>query len=507
MKPVNALIILDGWGHRNESEHNGILLAKIPYYEQLLQDYPHTLIDGSGQAVGLPQGIMGNSEVGHMNLGAGRIVYSGLSQIYNAIETKAFFENSAFIKACQNVKDHQSTLHLIGLVSDGAVHSHEDHLYALLELAKSHDVKNVVVHCFLDGRDTSPFQGHIHIKNLQQKMKELGIGQIASVSGRFYAMDRDNRWDRIKEAFDVMTQNQVSTQKDVLDYIQSRHDLKEGDEFIKPVALGYPCPMMTHDSVIFFNFRADRARQMTQALTQDDFVTFDRGSFKPPRVFVAMTPYDKNLKADIAFFPDIPEHVLGEVLSEHHLKQVRLAETEKYAHVTYFFNGGRDKAFDNEYRILVPSARDVATYDLKPEMSAPQITKEFLQVINSQETDFVICNFANADMVGHTAHESAIIDSVEAVDKALSLIVPEILKTGGFVIITADHGNAEEIVDKEGLPLTSHTTNLVPFILVSSEHTSCKLKVGGRLCDVAPTILDLLKLPKPDLMTGASLLS
>lgn len=498
-----ALIILDGWGHREEKINNAIAQAKTPYFDSLLQNYPHTLIDGSGPAVGLPEGIMGNSEVGHMNIGAGRIVLTGLSQIYTAIENKSFFANEALLQAIDQVGagsprgNRAPTLHLMGLLSDGAVHSHQDHLYALLKLAKKNSIKNVAIHCFLDGRDTPPNDGIKYLKQLQDKIVEIGVGHIASLSGRYFAMDRDGNWDRTEKAFLATCGKSPNTTSNPALYIRQSYQKGIGDEFLEPVTVlnqnGQPTSVFENDAMIFFNFRADRARQIAKM--------FDKG----PKVFVCMTPFDKTLKGPIAFTPTYPKKTLAEILAKHKLKQLRIAETEKYAHVTFFFNGGIDEAYEGEDRVLIPSPKDVATYDQKPEMSAFKVKDELLQRIASEKYAVIICNFANADMVGHTAKPEAIIKAIEVLDQCLKEIVPKILEKDGEVILTADHGNAELTIDEKGEPMTAHTTNLVPFILVSQKNRDAVLKDGGRLCDVAPTMLKLLGIKKPQEMTGAAL--
>ncbi|MBI2339680.1 MAG: 2,3-bisphosphoglycerate-independent phosphoglycerate mutase [Deltaproteobacteria bacterium] len=510
MKPL-LLIILDGWGHRAEKKDNGIALAKTPHFDHLWKSYPHTLIDGSGKAVGLPAGIMGNSEVGHMNLGAGRIVYSGLSQIYHAIEDGSFFDNPALLGATQSAKLNRSALHLMGLVSDGAVHSHQDHLYALLDLAKRQRIEKVFVHCFLDGRDTAPRDGIKFIRRLEEQIGKIGVGRIAGIHGRYYAMDRDKRWERIERAYDVLTGWNPGGVHLAEEYLAREYQQGNGDEFIPPESVldekGRPIgPIRDGDAVIFFNFRADRARQITQALTGPFFMEFNRKIIPKISAFVCMAPYD-NFSLPVAFWPSYPQRIFGEIVSENGLAQLRIAETEKYAHVTYFFNGGRDVAFPGEERILIPSPREVPTYDQKPEMSALLVADELINRINEDKYDVIILNFANADMVGHTAKPEAIVRAVETVDECVGRIVDLVLKMKGMAIITADHGNAEQMKDDAGGPHTAHTTNLVPFMLVSDAHRKNHLKKsGGHLCDVAPTLLELLHIPKPREMTGENLI-
>lgn len=508
-KPV-LLLILDGWGHRVDTKDNGIELAKKPYFDSLKKDYPHSLIDGSGPAVGLPEGIMGNSEVGHMNLGAGRIVYSGLSQIYQAIDDGTFASNEALQKAIQHVKKTDGCLHLFGLLSDGAVHSHQDHLYALLSLAKSADIKKVMIHCFMDGRDTPPEDGKKYLQQLQNQIEKIGVGNIASISGRFFAMDRDSRWDRVEKAFHAMCGRSAHTTEDVISYVESCYENGQGDEFVEPATVvkdGEPIASITKDDAfIFFNFRADRARQITRAFTEKEFKGFDRGDQPLPAVYVCAAPYDSNFDLPVAFCPSYPKEILGELLAKEGKKQLRIAETEKYAHVTFFFNGGQDQVFEGEDRVLIPSPKEVATYDLKPEMSAHQVADELIERIKSEKYDLIVCNFANADMVGHTAMPEAIFKAIETVDDCLAKVLPALIDKGGVALVTADHGNAELMVDRNGEPMTAHTTNLVPFIVVGSHAKNWSVRDSGRLCDVAPTILKLLDLPQPSAMTGENLI-
>lgn len=505
-----VLLILDGWGHRAEKKDNGIELAHKPFFDSLIKNHPHTLIDGSGPAVGLPPGIMGNSEVGHMGLGAGRIVYSGLTQIYQAIADKTLFTNPALVKAIHQVKTKKSTLHFLGLLSDGAVHSHQDHLFALLDFVAGQGVRGVALHLFMDGRDTAPREGVHFVRQLKECLKKTGVGRVASVSGRYYAMDRDQRWERVAKAFQAMNGLSETKTTDTEKYILDSYAAGIGDEFIVPASVanesGQTRAIGKDDAMIFFNFRADRAREISQAFVDEVLPGFDRGTCERPAVYVCLYPYDDKLKADVALRPTYPQRILGEIVSEQGLTQLRIAETEKYAHVTFFFNGGRDVIFFGEDRVLIPSPRDVPTYDKKPEMSAFLVKDELVKRLNSGIYDVVIGNFANSDMVGHTAVPSAILKAVETIDQCLSEIVPVVLSLGGTVLVTADHGNAEVMVDKNGVPMTAHTTNLVPFILVSNRFPTVKLKSGGRLCDVAPTMLKILGLSQPQEMTGESLL-
>lgn len=511
-----VLLILDGWGCRDEEKHNAIKQAHPEFFNSLWQDYPHTKIDGSGPAVGLPQGIMGNSEVGHMNLGAGRVVFTGLSQIYNAIESGEFFKNEAFQQAIHHVKKESGTLHVMGLLSDGAVHSHQDHLHALLELAKKNDVFKVAIHCFMDGRDTSPQDGIKYLEQLENKIAEIGVGFVASLSGRYYAMDRDKRWERVEKAFLAITGKSKNQTSDARAYLKRSYAEGIGDEFVIPVTvtdkMDKHFSISKNDAMIFYNFRADRARQISHAFTDETFQEFKRDEANKPGVFVCMAPYEKNIDALVAFTPNYPTKTFPEILSQNGLKQLRIAETEKYAHVTFFFNGGVDQVFEGEERVLIASPKEVPTYDHKPEMSAYQVKDELIKRLKSKKYKVIICNFANTDMVGHTAKKEAIIKAVKTVDQCLSEIVPEVLSQNGTVIVTADHGNAEEYQTETGEPMTAHTTNLVPFILINnhlkseSNAQTFSLKSGGRLCDVAPTMLDILCLEKPKEMTGKSLL-
>lgn len=519
-----VLIILDGWGDRKSKENNGIEMARKPFFDRLKSVYAVTQIAASGPAVGLPPGIMGNSEVGHMNIGAGRIVYSSLSQLFKAMQDGTFFSNAAFLKATQQVVAAGSTLHVLGLLSDGAVHSHQDHIHALLKLAHTQGVKDVAVHCFMDGRDTAPTDGVKYLRLLLTEMDRLGLGRVASVSGRYFAMDRDQRWERTKLAFEAICASSPLRVAEPLKYLTECYARGVGDEFIPPAVVvaqapgaggggagegggaahDLPVGVSPHDAMVFMNFRADRARQISHAFVDLDFTAFDRAGQALPKVFVTAAPYDKTLAVPVAFTSTYPQGVLGEILAKRGLKQLRLAETEKYAHVTFFLNGGRDVVFRGEERVLVQSPKDVPTYDLKPEMSAHQVAEECLKRL--RDSDVIVMNFANADMVGHTARSDAIVRAVETVDTCLARIVPEILQAGGTALITADHGNAEEMVDDQGAPLTSHTTNLVPFILVADDLKGAALRPGGRLCDIAPTILKLLGITPPAEMTGTSLL-
>ena len=509
-KPI-MLMILDGWGVRDEVQDNAIAQASTPNYDRLLAEYPHAKLDASGKSVGLPQGIMGNSEVGHLNMGAGRIAKVGLTRIYQAIEDGSFFSNPALIQAFDAAKKNQATLHLMGLVSDGAVHSHQDHLYALLKMAKEQGLSSVAIHAFLDGRDTDPKSGLGYVKALEKKIMEIGVGRIATVSGRYFAMDRDKRWERIEQAYDAIVSGQGKTASAAAQAVEQAYADGETDEFVTPTVIldsaGEPVSVIQDgDAVIHFNFRADRARELTLALTDSKFDGFTRKKTPALSSYVCMAEYDKNYQLPVAFPPEHIAKTLGEIVSEVGLKQLRIAETEKYAHVTFFFNGGEEDVFPGEERILVPSPREVPTYDLKPEMSAPQITEKVLDCIQSDQFDVIILNFANADMVGHSGKLPAAIQAVETIDEQLGKISQAILAKGGTLLVTADHGNCEKMKDENGGPHTAHTTDLVPFLFINHTYSKAALRPLGTLADIAPTILELLGLPKPPEMTGESMI-
>lgn len=507
-KKLTMLMILDGFGENPNNEGNAVNLAKKPNIDKLRKICPVSHIDASGAAVGLPDGQMGNSEVGHTNIGAGRIVYQKLTKITKSIEDGDFFSIPEFTEAIENVKKNNSKLHIMGLLSDGGVHSHQRHLYGLLELAKRKGLdNNVFIHAFMDGRDTLPASGEGYIQELQEKMKEKGVGKIATLSGRYYAMDRDKRWDRVEKAYNALVKGEGVLAKDPIQAIEESYQQEIFDEFVVPTVItdanDQPLAKIENgDSVIFFNFRPDRARQLTRAIVDDKF-----DGFKTDRLdidFVCMTEYDDTMpNVKIAFKPEELTNTFGEVVSNLGKKQLRIAETEKYAHVTFFFNGGREEPYPGEDRILVNSPK-VATYDLQPEMSAYEVTEKVVEAINSEKYDTIILNFANTDMVGHTGNIDAAIKAVEAVDKCVGEIVEAVQKQNGVLLITADHGNAEQMIDYQtGEPLTSHTTNLVPLILVGMENVELK---DGRLCDLTPTMLDIMEEQKPKEMTGESLL-
>jgi 2,3-bisphosphoglycerate-independent phosphoglycerate mutase len=510
-KPI-VLTVLDGWGFREDSKGNAIALARKPNYDELIKKFPNTLIQTSGPAVGLPPGQMGNSEVGHLNIGAGRVVHMDITRIDLLIANKQLDQVQLFQQAME--RGRQKQLHLVGLLSDGGVHSHIQHLFALLELAKQQKVERVFVHCFTDGRDTAPNSGRDYVRQLQQKMRELGVGQIATLVGRYYAMDRDNRWERIELAYNALVHGQAETvATDAVAALQENYEQGVTDEFIKPIVItdetgpaASPIgSIRDDDAVIFFNFRADRARQMTYVLAAPDFDKFADPKRPKNLFYVAMTKYDKNwpwLKAVIT--PEKMEHILAQVFQELQYKNLRCAETEKYAHVTYFFNGGVEKPFNGEERILVASPK-VATYDLMPEMSAAGITDTVVNAIEKGEFDAIIMNYANADMVGHSGKLEATIKAVEAVDAGLGRIYQAMKPRGGAWIITADHGNAETMIDPAtGGPHTYHTTNPVPFLCVT-ENAELKLAPGGALRDIAPTMLSILDQPIPSDMSGRDL--
>ena len=489
------LAILDGWGHTNKKIGNAIYYAKTPNIDGYMRKYPNTFLKTSGMAVGLPPGQMGNSEVGHINIGAGRIVYQDSMRILKSIEDGSFFENAVLREAMKKAK--KSKLHLIGLIGNGGVHSMMEHLYALLKMAKINSLNDVAIHCFIDGRDTPPKSGIEHTKELQNKIKEIGIGKIASIVGRYYSMDRDKRWKRTKMAYDMLVDGKGRKAKDAIEAIKMAYKNRETDEFIKPTIITEDY-IRNEDVVIFFNFRPDRARQLSHAFIDENFDKFERKKIKIH--FVALTEYFDGINA--AFKKEVIKNTFGEVISKHGLKQLRIAETEKYAHVTFFFNGGREEPFENEDRCLIPSPK-VATYDLKPEMSAYELTDELIRRIKMKKYDVIIVNYANPDMVGHTGIWNAAIKAVETVDECIGRVVDEILEHNGVAIITADHGNAEEMLDENGNPKTAHTTNPVPFIIIGAG----KLKLRqGNLGDIAPTMLEFLKIEKPKEMTGNSLI-
>lgn len=507
-KPV-VLMILDGYGLNNNCDHNAVCEARTPVMDQLMSQCPYVKGNASGLAVGLPDGQMGNSEVGHLNMGAGRIVYQELTRITKSISDGDFFTVPEFLQAVENCKKNNSALHLWGLVSDGGVHSHIGHIYGLLELAKKNGLEKVFVHCFLDGRDTPPASGKGFVEALEAKMNELGVGKVASVSGRYYAMDRDNRWDRVSRAYDALTKGEGNQAQSATAGIQASYDAEKNDEFVEPFVVtenGAPVAVVEDgDSVIFFNFRPDRARELTRAFCDDEFTGFEREK-RLNLTYVCFTDYDETIKNKlVAFKKESIVNTFGQFLADHNMTQARIAETEKYAHVTFFFNGGVEEPNKGEDRILVPSPK-VATYDLQPEMSAPVVCDKLVEAVTSGKYDVIIVNFANPDMVGHTGIEDAAIKAIETVDACVGRTVDAIKEMNGVMFICADHGNAEQLLDYEtGEPFTAHTTNPVPFILVNAD-PACKLREGGCLADIAPTLIELLGMEQPKEMTGKTLI-
>ena len=504
---LTMLMILDGFGNNSNESGNAVKIAKTPNIDELIKKNPTTQIFASGLNVGLPDGQMGNSEVGHTNIGAGRIVYQELTRITKAIEDGDFFSVPELCKAIENCKKNNSKLHIMGLLSDGGVHSHMRHLFAILELAKRKGFEDVYIHCFLDGRDTPPASGENYILKLEEKMKEKGIGKIATISGRFYAMDRDKRWQRIQKAYDAIVKGEGVKWASAEMAIEASYQKEVFDEFVEPTVIcsgDKPIAKIEdNDSVIFFNFRPDRAREMTRTLVDKNFKEFETVDLKN-LYFVCFTQYDETMpNVEIAFKPTVLNNTFGEYISHKGLKQLRIAETEKYAHVTFFFNGGNEKQYEGEDRILIPSPK-VETYDLKPEMSAYEVTDKVIEAINSKKYNSIILNYANPDMVGHTGNLDATVKAIEVIDKCVGKVVEAVKSVGGILLITADHGNAEQMIDyKTGEPHTAHTTNPVPLILVGMPDVKLK---EGKLADLAPTMLDIMELPKPEEMTGESLL-
>ncbi|MBO4293266.1 MAG: 2,3-bisphosphoglycerate-independent phosphoglycerate mutase [Clostridia bacterium] len=506
---LTMLMILDGFGDNSNAEGNAVKQANTPNIDKLMKKYASTDIYTSGQYVGLPDGQMGNSEVGHTNIGAGRIVYQELTRITKSIEDGDFFSNQELIAAIDNCKENNSKLHIIGLVSDGGVHSHDRHLYGLLELAKRRDFENVYVHCFLDGRDTPPASAENYVAKLQEKMNEKGVGKIASISGRFYAMDRDKRWQRVQKAYDAMVNGEGIKAANVIKAIEDSYQKEVFDEFVEPTVIcnnGEPIATIgKNDSVICFNFRPDRAREITRTLVDTEFNEFETKK-DLNLYYVCFTSYDETMpNVHIAFKKEALTNTFGEYISKKGYTQLRIAETEKYAHVTFFFNGGEEKQFEGEDRILIPSPK-VETYDMKPEMSAYEVTEKVCEAIKNDRFDNIILNFANPDMVGHTGSLAAAVKAVETVDECVGKIVALIEEKEANLIITADHGNCEQMIDyKTGEPHTAHTTNPVPIIVINGKN-KIKLREGGILADLAPTMLDMMGLEKPAEMTGSTLI-
>ncbi|MCK8824841.1 2,3-bisphosphoglycerate-independent phosphoglycerate mutase [Fuchsiella alkaliacetigena] len=505
-KPV-ALVILDGWGCNEREEGNSVKQAQTPNFDRLWAEYPHTTLAASGEKVGLPAGQMGNSEVGHLNLGAGRVVYQQLTKISKGIEDGSFFKNQVLLDGIKNCKLNDSPLHLLGLLSDGGVHSDIQHLFGLLELAKKHE-REVYVHAFLDGRDVPPDSAKKYIKELEAKFAELEIGKIATVSGRYYAMDRDERWDRTQKAYQALVLGEGKQADSALEAVENSYQEEVYDEFVVPTVIredGEPVATINDDhSVIFFNFRPDRARQLSRAFVDHDFHGFERQEH-PQVCFATMTQYDETLAAPVAYPPEVVDNTLGEVLAEEGLKQLRIAETEKYAHVTFFFNGGVEEPNLNEDRKLIPSPK-IATYDEQPEMSAYEVKDELLEILDSKDYDVIVLNFANPDMVGHSGDLEACKEAVEAVDDVLGQVVEKVLAVGGELLVTADHGNAEQMLDYEtGNFHTAHTSNPTPLIYVGDREVKAEFATEQALADVAPTILKLLDIEQPAEMTGEAL--
>jgi len=504
MKKPLTMIIMDGYGIAPESPGNAVTNASTPVLDGLYKTCPHTLLAASGEDVGLPEGQMGNSEVGHTNIGAGRVVYQDLPRITRDIKLGTFFDNEALLSAVRECKRSGGALHFLGLLSPGGVHSHIEHLFGLLELAKRHELKEVFIHCFMDGRDVPPDSGKDSIIALVAKCRELGVGRIATVMGRFYAMDRDNRWDRVELAYNAMVFGQGELESDPVRAMQSSYDAGVFDEFVKPVVCDKDGMIKQDDSIVFFNFRPDRAREITRAFVDIEFDGFTRKNGHFPVTYICFTQYDEKIEGvAIAYPPDFPEETFGETISNLGLNQIRIAETEKYAHVTFFFNGGIEQTFSGEERILIPSPKEFPTYDLIPEMSAHKVADAACKEILSGKHDIIIVNFANCDMVGHTGDYEAAVKAVQTVDECVGRIKEAVESCGGYLIVTSDHGNAEEMLQPDGINRhTAHSLGPVPFIVLGAD---VKLR-QGRLADITPTLLDLLNLEKPALMTGETLI-
>ncbi|MGB3616442.1 MAG: 2,3-bisphosphoglycerate-independent phosphoglycerate mutase [Elainellaceae cyanobacterium] len=505
-----VLVILDGWGYTKDTHANSISAANTPVVDSLWEAYPHTLINTSGKDVGLPNGQMGNSEVGHLNIGAGRVVPQELVRISDAVEDGSILDNAVLVNICKRVRDSGGKLHLIGLCSDGGVHAHVDHLGGLLKLAQMQHVDDVCVHTITDGRDTTPMSGIENLQSVERIIDAAGLGRIVTVSGRYYAMDRDHRWDRVQQVYSMLVADGDGNGQSVVEALQASYDSGVTDEFVLPTRIASGA-IEAGDGVIFFNFRPDRARQLTQAFVDPDFDGFEREMITP-LAFATFTQYDPSLSVDVAFMPQNLDNILGQIIADHGLMQFRAAETEKYAHVTYFFNGGIEEPLEGEVREMVSSPM-VATYDQAPAMSADAVTDVAIAAVKKQIYSLIVLNYANPDMVGHTGNQAATIQAVETVDRCLGRLLEGIISVGGTALITADHGNAEVMEDGQGNPWTAHTINPVPFILVEGEKrkiggygTEVKLRSGGRLADIAPTLLDILQLPQPQEMTGESII-
>ena len=510
LRKPHVLIILDGWGYREETDHNAIAHANTPTCDKLWHERPHTLISGSGMDVGLPKGQMGNSEVGHMNLGAGRVVYQDFTRITKSIENKEFFENPALTSAIDQAISTDKAVHIMGLLSPGGVHSHEDHIDAMIKMAADRGARQIFVHGFLDGRDTPPKSAATSIQKIDSTLTSLGVGRIASLTGRYFAMDRDNRWDRVESAYDLLTLGKAEFRADkAIDGLLAAYQRGETDEFVSATAIAgegeSAATVGDGDALIFMNFRADRARQLTRSFTESDFEGFVRKTVPRLGSFTMLTQYAADITAGCAFTPNPLTNILGEIISRESKTQLRVAETEKYAHVTFFFNGGREAPFEGEDRKLIPSP-DVATYDLKPEMSASAVTSEMVKAITGGKYDVIVCNYANGDMVGHTGNFKAAVKAAETIDHSLKQIVTALDTVNGECLITADHGNCEQMADeKTDQPHTAHTCELIPLIYIGNKELQLQEK-GGTLADIAPTILDLMDTPQPKEMSGQSLL-
>lgn len=503
--PLVALIILDGWGENDSCSGNAVCQARTPVMDRLVAQWPHAHLSASGRDVGLPDGQMGNSEVGHLNIGAGRIVYQDLTRISLAIEDGSFFDNPALSAICTQIAASGKKLHLLGLVSDGGVHSHISHIDALVKMAGQAGISQICIHAFMDGRDTPPSSGRGFLADLEDRLQQLGAGRIATVTGRYWAMDRDNRWDRVERAYRAMVEGVGTPVASAAAAMEQAYAAGQTDEFVEPCIIGTPATIDDGDGVIFFNFRADRAREITRALTFVDFDGFARRKVPQLSSYVCLTEYDETFDLPVAFATESYPDILADVLAGASLKQLRIAETEKYAHVTFFFNGGVESAWSGEDRVLIPSPKEVATYDQKPSMSAFEVTDEMLKRVATGDYQFIVLNFANCDMVGHTGVLSAAIEAVETVDTCLGRVVDAVVDAGGALLITADHGNCEQMAGAGGQSHTAHTSNRVPLILVDPQRSKQPL-ADGILADLAPTVIELLGLEQPDAMTGRSLL-
>jgi len=502
----SILIVIDGFALNPNERGNAVKSAKMPVFQRLWAAFPHTTLETSGLAVGLPPGQMGNSEVGHMNLGTGRVVYQDLTRIDQAVEDGSFFKNEVFTKACKTAVSQTGRLHLLGLVSDGGVHSHLEHLKALVKLAKGEGVRELFLHAFLDGRDTAPKSAGEYIKEIEKAMKAEGLGSVVTLMGRFYGMDRDKRWDRTKLAFDAMVEGRGLEASTAMDGLEEGYSRDETDEFVQPTVINKSGMIKDQDVVLLFNFRADRMRQITRALTEKEFKDFERTTTPALSFIASMTSYHKDYRLPVAFPPVELDEILGKLISDQGWNQLRIAETEKYAHVTFFFNGGKDGKHKGEEHVLIPSPKDVKTYDLKPEMSARGVTEELVSGMKSGKYQFVLVNYANPDMVGHSGKFEPVVKALEVVDECLGKVIEVVEKNHWSCVITSDHGNSDQLINYEtGKPMTAHTTHPVPCIVIDPDNPDLKLS-KGKLCDVAPTVLSLLKLKQPNEMTGTSLI-